>query len=147
MRRIAVAGGGGLAAAWLLPRRYDVALFEANKRVGGHAHTVHVPWRGGSVPVDVGFIVYNEPTYPNLVALFAALGSRPDSATNARYGEHYARTLAEWRTRYRTALPLVEAQGLNGRFRRLWEFYLAYCEGGFRAGCIDLRQVALAVNP
>jgi predicted NAD/FAD-binding protein len=51
-----------------------VALFEANERVGGHAHTVEVPWRGGSVPVDVGFIVYNEPTYPNLVAFFTALG-------------------------------------------------------------------------
>ena len=76
MRRIAVVGGGaaGLAAAWLLSRRYEVALFEANERVGGHAHTAHVPWRGGSVPVDVGFIVYNAPTYPNLVAFFAALG-------------------------------------------------------------------------
>lgn len=76
MRRIAVVGAGaaGLTAAWLLSRRYDVTLFEANRRLGGHAHTVHVPWRGGSVPVDVGFIVYNEATYPNLVAFFAALG-------------------------------------------------------------------------
>ncbi len=76
MRRIAVIGAGaaGLTAAWLLSQRYDVTLFEANKRLGGHAHTVHVPWRGGSVPVDVGFIVYNEVTYPNLVAFFTALG-------------------------------------------------------------------------
>ena len=68
-------------------------------------------------------------------------------STDARYGEHYARTLAEWRTRYRMALPLVEALGFDRRFLRLWEFYLAYCEGGFRARCIDLHQVALSANP
>ncbi|MBM3506748.1 MAG: class I SAM-dependent methyltransferase [Alphaproteobacteria bacterium] len=68
-------------------------------------------------------------------------------AANARYGEHYARTLGEWRTRYRTALPLVEALSFDRRFRRLWDFYLAYCEGGFRARTIDLHQVALVTNP
>ena len=76
MRRIAVVGAGaaGLSAAWLLSRRYDVVLFEASERLGGHAQTVTVPSHGGIVPVDVGFIVYNETTYPNLVAFFAALG-------------------------------------------------------------------------
>jgi cyclopropane-fatty-acyl-phospholipid synthase len=68
-------------------------------------------------------------------------------AANARYGEHYARTLAQWRTRYRAALPMIESLGFDSRFRRLWEFYLAYCEGGFRARTINLYQVALAPNP
>ena len=68
-------------------------------------------------------------------------------AASTRHGEHYARTLAEWRTRYRAALPRVEALGFDERFRRLWDFYLAYCEGGFRARSIDLYQVALAATP
>lgn len=68
---IAVVGSGisGLAAAWLLAKRHRVTLYEADDRIGGHSHTVAV----GGVPVDTGFIVYNEVTYPNLTALFAHL--------------------------------------------------------------------------
>lgn len=74
--RIAVVGSGisGLSCAWLLARRHEVTLFEAHARVGGHSHTVDAPSAaGGSVPVDTGFIVYNEPAYPNLTALFRHL--------------------------------------------------------------------------
>ena len=69
--RIAVIGAGisGLACAWLLSTRHEVTLFEAAPRLGGHSHTVAVD----GVPVDTGFIVYNEPAYPNLTALFAHL--------------------------------------------------------------------------
>ena len=80
---IAVVGGGisGLAAAWLLAGRHAVTLFEAEPRLGGHSHTVDA----GGVPVDTGFIVYNEHTYPNLTALFAHLGvaTRPAEMTFA----------------------------------------------------------------
>lgn len=74
--RVAVVGSGisGLAAAWLLSRKADVTLFEADRRLGGHAHTVDVSTADGRIPVDTGFIVYNERNYPNLVALFAHLG-------------------------------------------------------------------------
>ncbi|MEO8112753.1 MAG: FAD-dependent oxidoreductase [Phenylobacterium sp.] len=75
--RIAVVGGGiaGLSAAWLLSQRHRVTLYEAGGRLGGHAHTVDV----GATPVDTGFIVYNEPNYPNFTALLDHLGvaSRP----------------------------------------------------------------------
>jgi predicted NAD/FAD-binding protein len=69
--KIAVVGTGiaGLSAAWLLSRRHEVTVFEADDRVGGHSHTVDA----GGVPIDTGFIVYNEVTYPNLTALFAHL--------------------------------------------------------------------------
>lgn len=80
-RRIAVIGGGisGLSAAWLLSQAHTVTLFEADDRLGGHANTAEAPGLHGPVPVDTGFIVYNEPNYPNFTALLDWLGvaSRP----------------------------------------------------------------------
>ncbi len=74
--KVAVVGAGisGLAAAWLLSARHQVALYEQEARPGGHAHTVDVATRDGTVAVDTGFIVYNLATYPNLIALLAHLG-------------------------------------------------------------------------
>ncbi len=74
---IAVVGTGisGLSAAWLLSRRHDVTVFEAEGRPGGHSHTVDTITKDGTLAVDTGFIVYNEVTYPNLTALFACLGT------------------------------------------------------------------------
>ena len=71
-RRIAVVGAGvaGIGAAWLLSRRHEVTLFEANDRLGGHSNTVACDMPEGEIPVDTGFIVYNEPNYPQLSALF-----------------------------------------------------------------------------
>jgi hypothetical protein len=78
MRRldIAVIGTGisGLSAAWLLSRRHSITVFEADNRIGGHSHTVTATLSGRSLAVDTGFIVYNEPAYPNLTALFRELG-------------------------------------------------------------------------
>jgi hypothetical protein len=73
---IAVVGTGiaGLAAAWLLSHRHRVTVYEQSVRVGGHSHTVDVRSVRGTRPVDTGFIVYNDKTYPNLVALFRHLG-------------------------------------------------------------------------
>lgn len=75
-QRIAVVGAGisGLASAWLLSRHYDVTLFEAADYLGGHTNTVDVTLEGKTHPVDTGFLVYNDRTYPNLIALFAMLG-------------------------------------------------------------------------
>lgn len=74
--KIAVIGAGvaGLGAAWLLSRKHDVVVYEREDRFGGHSCTVDAPVPGGTRPVDVGFIVFNERNYPNLVALFDHLG-------------------------------------------------------------------------
>jgi hypothetical protein len=74
--KIAVVGAGisGMSAAWLLSQNHDVTVFEAAARLGGHSHTVEAPSPAGPIPVDMGFIVYNEANYPNLVALFDHLG-------------------------------------------------------------------------
>lgn len=72
---IAVVGTGisGMSAAWLLAQRNHITVYEKNSRPGGHSNTVEVPSLGGPVAVDTGFIVYNEPNYPNLTALFRHL--------------------------------------------------------------------------
>lgn len=73
---VAVVGSGvsGLTAAYLLQRRYDVTLIEADERLGGHAHTHEVDTAAaGLLRVDTGFIVHNRVTYPNLLRLFQEL--------------------------------------------------------------------------
>lgn len=73
---IAVIGSGiaGMSAAWLLSERHSVTVYEKQGRLGGHSNTVTVQTADGPFAVDTGFIVYNDITYPNLVALFEHLG-------------------------------------------------------------------------
>jgi predicted NAD/FAD-binding protein len=76
-RRIAVIGSGvaGLTAAYVLNRQDNVTLYEADMRLGGHAHTHSVAQQDGpALRIDTGFIVHNERTYPTLLRLFAELG-------------------------------------------------------------------------
>ena len=62
---------------------------------------------------------------------------------HADHGADYARTLHEWRRRFLGAWDEVSALGFDDRFRRMWEYYFAYCEAGFRVGWIDVKQIAL----
>lgn len=77
MKKLAIVGSGiaGLGAAYLLRERFDITIFEAGSYVGGHTNTLDVTLPDGQTqPVDTGFIVFNEKTYPNLVKLFRELG-------------------------------------------------------------------------
>jgi uncharacterized protein len=74
--KTAIIGTGiaGMGSAWFLHRDFDITLFEQNNYAGGHTHTVYAVENGKRIPVDTGFMVFNNTTYPNLVKLFQVLG-------------------------------------------------------------------------
>lgn len=81
--KIAVIGSGisGLSASWLLAKKHDVKLFEKSPTIGGHSNTKFVATPKGNIPVDTGFIIYNEKNYPNLTALFNHLNVETTAST------------------------------------------------------------------
>ena len=89
--RIAVIGSGisGLASAWMLSRRHEVVLFEADVRLGGHTHTHDVEQAGRRYRIDSGFIVHNPTHYPLLTRMFDQLGvaSQPTTMSFAVHNE------------------------------------------------------------
>src|SRR3954462_5780271 len=78
--RLAGIGTGiaGNAAAWLLSEFHAVTVYEREFRPGGHSHTVRVDYDGEEIDVDIGFIVLNEPKYPELTSLFAHVGVKTE---------------------------------------------------------------------
>ena len=115
---IAVIGAGisGMSAAWLLSQRHRVTLYEAEPRLGGHSHTVEAPGPHGPLPVDMGFIVYNEANYPNLVALFDHLGVRTETSNMG-----FSVSLDGGRVEYGgDSLPQLFAQWRNLVRPRFW---------------------------
>ncbi|MEL6435658.1 MAG: FAD-dependent oxidoreductase [Pseudomonadota bacterium] len=96
-RKIAVIGSGisGISAAWSLTFNHDVTLYEAESRAGGHTCTVDVDYDGTRIPVDVGFIVFNERNYPNLCALFQHLDVATET-TNMSFALSLDNGRREW---------------------------------------------------
>jgi cyclopropane-fatty-acyl-phospholipid synthase len=83
---------------------------------------------------------------PSLTAIDQSLASHTSlKVTNQRpLGSHYARTLHEWRDNFIANWPAINAQGFDETFRRMWEFYLAYCEAGFATGYLNVHQIQLS---
>ena len=73
--KIAVIGSGisGLSAAYYLSKKHEVDLFEKEDHFGGHSYTYEINEKDKKVPVDLGFIVFNKLTYPNLINFFNEL--------------------------------------------------------------------------
>jgi len=96
-QKIAVIGAGisGLASAYFLARHHDVVLYEAADYLGGHTNTVDVTLEDKTFAVDTGFLVFNEATYPNLIALFDELGVA-SHATDMSFGVSLSEGRFEW---------------------------------------------------
>jgi predicted NAD/FAD-binding protein len=123
MARIAVIGGGiaGMGAAWALDRRHDVVVYEAEDRIGGHANTVEIDDEGRTIPVDTGFIVYNERNYPNLIRLFEALGV-PTERSDMSFSVSVGGGAFEYRSRAAGLLAQPSNALRPGTWRMLRDF-------------------------
>jgi len=82
---------------------------------------------------------------PSLDAIDSTLADHTSLAVTDRrsLGQDYARTLHEWRDAFNAHWETINAQGFDETFRRMWEFYLAYCEAGFGVGYIDVFQIQM----
>jgi len=86
---------------------------------------------------------------PSLEAIDQTLAAHTTLRVSQRreLGPHYARTLHLWRERFSENWPQIHAHGFDETFRRMWEFYLAYCEAGFRTGYLGVSQLQLTRAP
>ncbi len=86
---------------------------------------------------------------PSLQAIDETLAAHTTLRVSARreLGPHYARTLALWRERFTQNWPAIAELGFDETFRRMWEFYLAYCEAGFRTGYLGVSQLQMTREP
>lgn len=113
MASIAIIGSGisGMGAAHLLYPHHTITVYEKAPRIGGHSRTLTVDAEGKSIPVDTGFIVYNEPNYPNLVGLFKQLDV-PTHKSNMSFAASINRGAFEWCAR--------DLNGIFGQRRNLF---------------------------
>lgn len=116
--KIAVVGSGisGLSAAWLLNGSHQVTLYEAAGYLGGHTNTVDVSLDGINHPVDTGFLVHNDLTYPNLIELFRILGVETH-ATEMSFSVNQPELGIEWAG---SSLGTLFAQRRNLLRIRFW---------------------------
>jgi predicted NAD/FAD-binding protein len=134
--RIAVIGAGvaGLHAAWRLSRVHEVTVYEAADYLGGHSNTVDVEWEGRTWAIDTGFIVFNDWTYPQFIAMLEELGvawqpsNMSFSVRCERTGLEYNGTsvnslFAQRRNLFRPSFlrMIAEILRFNGRCRELLE--------------------------
>ena len=115
-KQIAIIGTGiaGNSAAYALASspRHEITVFEQNRTAGGHAATVDIDYNGEAISVDTGFIVYNEPNYPNLTALLGHLGVKTHGS-DMSFALSVDRGRFEWCGRARGPVSGLFAQPLN----------------------------------
>lgn len=126
--KIAVIGSGiaGLAAAHRLQAHANITLFEAGGYFGGHTHTVDItlntPQGQVTHGVDTGFLVFNERTYPNLIALFAELGvptARSDMSFSVQVPQAFGTKSLEWSGSTLSTVFAQRSNLFNPRFLRM----------------------------
>jgi len=97
MKHIAIIGSGisGLTSAYLLSKKHQVTVFEKSDKIGGHTATVDVKKAGENLAIDTGFIVFNDKTYPNFLALLSEIGINKQ-ATEMSFSVHNCQTGLEY---------------------------------------------------
>ena len=121
-KKIAIIGGGisGLGAAYALSKTYQVTLYEAENRLGGHARTI-LSGKNGQQPVDTGFIVFNYPNYPELSQLFAELNV-PVAKSDMSFGASLKNGKIEYALRNFDAIFAQRKNVLNPQFMKMvWD--------------------------
>ncbi|MDO6427893.1 FAD-dependent oxidoreductase [Thalassotalea sp. 1_MG-2023] len=120
MKHIAVIGAGisGLTAAHVLSKKHHVSVFESQSNIGGHTATVDVEVDGRSYAIDTGFIVFNNKTYPNFLALLASIGV-DKQATEMSFSVHNCQTGLEYNGHTLATLFAQKRNLLNPKFWRL----------------------------
>lgn len=123
--RIAIIGTGisGLVSAYLLAEEHEIVVYEANDYVGGHTNTVEVTAEGSSYPVDTGFIVFNERTYPNFLTLIRKLHVAYEP-TEMSFSVKCERTGLEYRPNMVSSLFSQPGSLLRpSMYRMIWEIF------------------------
>ena len=121
MAKIAIIGTGiaGLSVSYFLNRKHQITVYEREPRLGGHSRTITVDHGGRIIPVDTGFIVFNERNYPNLTALFRRLGVKIKNSDMT-----YALTVddgwLEWGAKDLNAIFGQRRNALRPRFLKLF---------------------------
>jgi len=128
--RIAIIGSGvsGLVAAHHLGPRHEVTLFEADARLGGHAHTVEVEEGDQTLGLDTGFLVFNSKTYPNFIRILGELGV-PFAASDMSFSVRSDRRDFEYSGRDLSSLYSQRRHLVSLRFHRMvWDIARFYRE-------------------
>ncbi|ATG73316.1 FAD-dependent oxidoreductase [Zobellella denitrificans] len=141
MSKMAIIGSGisGLTCAWLLGRRHEITLFEANDYLGGHTATVDVELGGRHHAVDTGFIVFNDRTYPRFRQLLAQTGVRA-RPTEMSFSVHQAGTGLEYNGHTLNTLFAQRRNLLSPRFHGFLAEIVRFnllCKRVLKAGTLD----------
>ena len=137
MKNIAIIGSGisGLTSAYLLSKKHNVTVFEKNNYIGGHTATVDIEKDGIPYAIDTGFIVFNDKTYPNYLALLDEIGIGK-KATEMSFSVHNCHTGLEYNGHNLNTLFAQRRNLLNPKFWILVKEILRFnklCKGIFEA--------------
>lgn len=116
-KKIAIIGSGisGLTCSYLLNKNYDITLFEANSYIGGHTNTEYIDVEGTTYPINTGFIVFNNWTYPNFIKLLQQLNVKHEDSSMS-FSVHCEKTGLEYNGSSLNQLFAQRKNLINPRF-------------------------------